>query len=340
MNSVYIIAEAGVNHNGRLDLAYALIDAAKQSGADAVKFQTFRTEKIVTRQTSMAEYQKKNLSSEESQFMMLKALELGYDAFAGLKRYAEQAGIDFLSTPDDEESLDFLCEELQLPLIKIGSGEVTNLPFLRNIAAKGKAMILSTGMSTLGEVEKAVHVLQEESTQDISLLHCTTNYPCPPEEVNLRAMLTLKESFRLRVGYSDHTLGSEVSVAAAALGAEIIEKHLTLDTSMEGPDHRASLDPGGLADMVRQIRVVEKALGSGIKWPNRSEERIRAVVRRKVIAARDLAAGTVLDWEHLCFKRSDHGIRVEQAEQIIGTRLITAIREDNPVCWQNIEFIT
>jgi N-acetylneuraminate synthase len=334
MSGAYIIAEAGVNHNGKVELARALIDAAKEAGADAVKFQTFKTEKILTRSASMAEYQKKNVGTGETQFEMIKALELSYADFANLQAYAKSIGIDFLSTPDDEDSLDFLVDELDMPWVKIGSGEVTNLPFLRKIAAKQKPMILSTGMSNIGEVERAVRTIRALSDKELVLLHCTTNYPCPPEEVNLRAMLTLKHAFNVRVGYSDHTLGSEVPVAAVALGAEFIEKHLTLDKAMEGPDHKASLDTSELAEMTRQIRAIELALGNGVKWPNPSEERIKPLVRRKVVAARDLTAGTAIGWEDLSFKRVDHGINADQADAVIGKTLKVPLAEDMPVDWQ------
>jgi N,N'-diacetyllegionaminate synthase len=336
MTPVYIIAEAGVNHNGKFELARKLIDAAKATGADAVKFQTFKTEKILTQNASMATYQKNNLGSEDTQYQMIKALELSYGDFSNLKAYAESIGIDFLSTPDDEDSLDYLADELKLPWIKIGSGEVTNLPFLRRIAAKQKPLILSTGMSTLGEVERAVRIIREITKQELILLHCTTNYPCPPEEVNLRAMQTLKQAFNLKVGYSDHTIGSEVPVAAVALGAEIIEKHLTLDKDMVGPDHRASLDTAEFAEMVRQVRAIEKALGDGIKWPNPSEEKIKPLVRRRIVAAHDLPAGTCLDWAHLCFKRADQGLFVEQADSLIGRCITSDLVTDSPLDWHSI----
>jgi len=337
MTRVYIIAEAGVNHNGDSRLAKALIDAAKEARADAVKFQTFKTEKILTRTASMAAYQKENLGVEDTQFQMIKALELSFAHFAELKAYAQSIGIDFLSTPDDEDSLDFLADDLDLPWLKIGSGEVTNLPFLRRIAAKQKRMILSTGMSTMGEVERAVRTIRQINAHELVLLHCTTNYPCPPEEVNLRAMLTLKQAFNVRVGYSDHTIGSEVPVAAVALGAELIEKHLTLDKNMEGPDHRASLDPGEFGEMVRQVRAIELALGDGVKWPNPSEEKIKGLVRRRVVAARDLAPGTILQWDHLAFKRADEGIYVDQADQLIGQRLKVTLPEDASLSWGHVE---
>lgn len=337
MKPVYIIAEAGVNHNGNVDLARQLIDAAKTAGADAVKFQTFKTENIITHGASMAEYQKDNLGSDISQFQMIKRLELSYSDFASLKAYAEMTGIDFLSTPDDEESLDFLSDELNLTCIKIGSGEVTNLPFLRRIASKHKPLILSTGMSTLGEVERAVRVISEVTTAELILLHCTTNYPCPAEEVNLKAMQTLKQAFNIRVGYSDHTIGTEVSVAAVALGAELIEKHLTLDKAMEGPDHRASLDPTEFAELVRQARCIEKAIGDGVKWPNSSEEQIKPLVRRRIVSAIDLEAGTQIDWDHLSFKRANEGIYVDQAEYIIGSRLKSHLDKDSPFTWAVVD---
>lgn len=338
MKRVYVIAEAGVNHNGDFALARQLIDAAKAAGADAVKFQTFKTEKILTRAASMADYQKENLGSKDTQFQMIKALELSHSHFAQLKSYADSISIDFLSTPDDEDSLDFLSDELDLPWLKIGSGEVTNLPFLRRIASKQKPMILSTGMSTIGEVERAVRAIRENNSLELLLLHCTTNYPCPPEEVNLRAMLTLQRAFDARVGYSDHTIGSEVPVAAVALGAELIEKHITLDKNMEGPDHRASLDPVEFAEMVRQIHAIEVALGTGVKWPNPSEEKIKSAVRRRIVAARDLEVGTVLTWEHLAFKRADFGVFVEQVDFLIGSRLKDALRADAPLSWSHVAF--
>lgn len=336
MTHVYIIAEAGVNHNGDVSLARKLVEAAHSAGADAVKFQTFKTEKILTRNTGMAAYQKENLDSEDTQYQMVKALELSYNDFTELKAHAKSIGIDFLSTPDDEDSLDFLADELDLPSIKIGSGEVTNLPFLRKIAAKQKPLILSTGMSTLGEVERALRVICAINSHELTLLHCTTNYPCPPTEVNLRAMQTLKQAFQLRVGYSDHTVGSEVPVAAVALGAELIEKHLTLDKEMKGPDHRASLNPAEFGEMVRQIRAIEQALGNGVKWPNLSEEKIKSLVRRRVVAAHDLLEGTVLDWEHFSFKRANEGIYVEQAEHLIGRRLNASLSEDSSLMWSCI----
>jgi len=284
MNNVFIIAEAGVNHNGNLDLAFKLCDKAKEAGVDAIKFQTWITENIVTKTANLASYQEKNIvSKSDSQFQMLKRLELSFNDFIEIKKYCSNIGLDFLSTPDDYESLDFLAG-LNLNFLKIGSGEVTNIPYLRKIGAKKQTVVLSTGMSTLCDVELAYNTLINSGAPEVVLLHCTTNYPCPMNEVNLKAMLTLKNAFNCKVGYSDHTLGIEVPIAAVALGATIIEKHFTLDKLMEGPDHRASLDPSELKEMVIAIRNVETALGSGIKEPNNSEKEISKVVFKSIVA--------------------------------------------------------
>ena len=261
----YIIAEAGVNHNGQLGLALKLCDAAKKAGVDCVKFQTWQTEKIVTRKVEKATYQLENIpDAEESQFDMLKKLELSYENFRIVQDHCKKIGIDFLSTPDEEYSLAFLMNELNLPLIKIGSGEVTNIPYLRQIASYGKPIILSTGMATLAQVAIAYDTLLIAGAPSVALLHCTTNYPCPKNEVNLRAMQTMKESFKCQVGYSDHTMGTEIPIAAVVMGAEIIEKHFTLDRNMEGPDHKASLEPQELQYMVDCIRNIEVADGDVI----------------------------------------------------------------------------
>jgi N-acetylneuraminate synthase len=333
MSSVYVIAEAGVNHNGSVEIARKLIDVAKESQADAVKFQTFKTEKILTKSAGMAEYQKNNLRSKHSQFTMLKALELSCADFSNLKVYADSIGIEFLSTPDDEESLDFLVDKLHLSSIKIGSSDISNFPFLRRIAAKQKKIIMSTGMSTLNEVDRAIKTIRANNQQELILLHCTTNYPCPSEEVNLRAMLTLKHAFQTKIGYSDHTLGSEVSVAAVALGAEVIEKHLTLSRKMEGPDHVASLEPSEFSEMICKIRSIEKALGSGVKRPSISEEKIKPMVRKRVVAARELSAGIALKMGDLNFKRANKGIFVEDADNIIGFKLLKNLKTDIPIEW-------
>lgn len=317
MTKTFIIAEAGVNHNGRLDLALKLCDAAKAAGADAVKFQTWVTEKIIVPDTQKAGYQKTNTGGEQSQFQMLKALELGYDQFAEIRRYCDAIGITFLSTGDNPEDVDFLLG-LGMPLVKIGSGDITNLPLLRHIGACGKPVILSTGMADMKMVCQAYQTLQAAGAKDITVLHCTTNYPCPPEEVNLKAMLTMHRELGCPVGYSDHTLGTEVPVAAVAMGACVIEKHLTLDHGMEGPDHAASMEPEDFKEMCRQIRVIEKALGSGVKEPNASEKDISGVVLKRIVAAREIRKGEVLGLDNLALKRAPTGLGVDCWDQVCG----------------------
>jgi N,N'-diacetyllegionaminate synthase len=285
MARVLIIAEAGVNHNGSIDLAVQLIDAAKASGADAVKFQTFRADRIATRSAEKANYQQRQAADGESQFEMLQRLELDAAAHRRLFDYCRKTAIQFLSSPFDIQSIDLL-DTLEVPLLKIPSGEITNLPFLERIAAKGRPVILSTGMSTLGEVEEAVQVLRAGGVSEITLLHCVTEYPAPYAEINLRAMQTLKSAFGLPVGYSDHTPGIEIAIAAVALGAEVIEKHFTLDRSLPGPDHSASLEPKEFKQMVAAIRNVESALGDGIKKPALCELPNIPVARKSVVAAR------------------------------------------------------
>lgn len=328
--SVYIIAEAGVNHNGKLDLALKLCDGAKEAGVDAVKFQTWKTENIVTAQARQAAYQTENTGVEESQFDMLKKLELSYDHFRYIQDYCKKIGIDFLSTPDEEESLEFLVS-LGLPFIKVGSGEVTNIPYLRKIASCGKPVILSTGMSTLAQVATAYDTLLQAGAPTVSLLHCTTNYPCPYDEVNLRAMQTLKDAFKCQVGYSDHTMGTEIPVAAVAMGAEIIEKHFTLDRTMEGPDHKASLEPVELKLMVEQIRHIEVAMGDGIKRPNKSEAENAKVVQKSILAKRPIKMGETLTEEMLTVKRAGAGISASLWDNVIGAYAIKDFDIDEPI---------
>lgn len=313
----YIIAEAGVNHNGRIDLALRLCDAAKEAGVDAVKFQTWRTENIVTKNACKAEYQENNTGSGQSQFEMLKELELSYTDFDKINEYCKKIGIQFLSTPDEEESLNYLCS-LNMPFLKIGSGEVTNIPYLRKIGSKRQKVILSTGMSTLSDVETAYNTLIESGAPMVALLHCTTNYPCPYEEVNLNAMRTLKEAFKCRVGYSDHTMGIEVPVAAVAMGAEIIEKHFTLDKTMAGPDHKASLEPQELKQMVTSIRNIEMALGDGIKRPNASEKKNAEVVLKRIIASKHIKKGDLLGEHNIALLRSSNGLPAKYWDMIDG----------------------
>lgn len=328
--SVYIIAEAGVNHNGQLDLALKLCDAAKEAGVDAVKFQTWKTENIVTAQARQAAYQTENTGVEESQYDMLKKLELSYDHFRYIQDYCKKIGIDFLSTPDEEESLEFLVN-LGLPLIKVGSGEVTNIPYLREIGSRKKPVILSTGMSNLAQVATAYDILLKAGAPSVALLHCTTNYPCPVGEVNLKAMCTLRDAFKCQVGYSDHTMGLEVPVAAVALGAEIIEKHFTLDRNMEGPDHNASLEPAELKSMVQQIRNIEAALGDGIKRPNKSESENAKVVQKSILAKRPIKKGEVLTEDNLVAKRAGSGISSVYWDVIVGTKALQDYDIDEPI---------
>lgn len=328
--SIYIIAEAGVNHNGKLDLALKLCDAAKDAGVDAVKFQTWKTENIVTASARQAAYQTANTGKEESQYDMLKNLELSYDHFRCIQDYCKKIGIDFLSTPDEEESLQFLVS-LGLPFIKVGSGEVTNIPYLRKIGACKKPVILSTGMSTLAQVATAYDTLLKAGATEVSLLHCTTNYPCPMDEVNLQAMVTLRNAFKCKVGYSDHTMGTEIPVAAAALGAEIIEKHFTLDRTMDGPDHKASLEPAELRLMVQQIRNIEAALGDGIKKPNKSEAENAKVVQKSILAKRPIKKGETLTEENLTVKRAGAGIPASLWDAVVGCRAIKDYDIDEPI---------
>jgi N-acetylneuraminate synthase len=333
MDKVFIIAEAGVNHNGDINLAYKLIDAALNAGADAVKFQTFKAEKLISKNAERAKYQAENMPKvQETQLDMIKKLELNFDAFIKLKDYCDKVDIQFLTTPFDFESADFIDDLVEI--YKIGSGEITNLPFLEHIAKKNKPIILSTGMSDLGEVEKAVDTIlanQAEFNTNfpvLSLLHCTTNYPCPYEEVNLNAMLTIKEAFKLPVGYSDHTLGIEVPIAATSLGATIIEKHFTLDRNMEGPDHKASLEPAELKKMVNSIRNIQKALGDGIKKPNKSEIEIMKVARKSIVASRNIQKGEILTKDNIAIKRPGNGISPARWQEVLGMKAIKNFHED------------
>ena len=331
MKHTFIIAEAGVNHNGKLDLALKLCDSAKKSGVDAIKFQTWKTENSVTMTTNLASYQESNISNGKiSQFEMLKKLELRYNDFVTIKDYCEKIGIIFLSTPDDSESLVFLTK-LDINFIKVGSGEVNNTPFLREIGSTKMPVVLSTGMSNLGEVERAYNTLIEAGTPKISLLHCTSNYPCPMDEVNLTAMITLRDAFKCEVGYSDHTEGIEISIAAVALGAEIIEKHFTLDKSMEGPDHKASLDPMELAEMVKAIRNIEKAMGNGVKKANKSEKEIEKVIKKKIVASKNISKGEIFSNSNITVKRSDNGLSAEFWDLVQGRESNLNYEIDQPI---------
>lgn len=317
--STYIIAEAGVNHNGDVHIAKQLCLAAKNAGADAVKFQTWITDNIITKNVKQADYQTENTGKDESQYDMLKKLELTFDQFREIKEYCEEIGIEFASTADDEESLDFLVD-LGIPFIKVGSGDVGNISYLRYIGSKKRPVILSTGMSTLADVEVSLKALRDGGATDIKLLHCTTNYPCPFDSVNLKAMDTLHNAFGLEVGYSDHTVGIEVPVSAVARGAIIIEKHFTLDCNMEGPDHLASTEPEEFKKMVDSIRNIEKALGTGIKQPTEAEKDISKVVLKRIVAKQTIHEGETITEKSICVKRNEKGLPASAWDIIIGTK--------------------
>lgn len=324
--SVYIIAEAGVNHNGSFELACKLVDAAKAAGVDCIKFQTFKSKNLVSHNAQKAEYQK-GTTGDGSQVDMLKKLELSYDEFLKLKDYSDKVGITFLSTPFDFDSIEFL-NSIDMPFWKIPSGEIANLPYLLALAKTGKPVVMSTGMCELEEIEAAIRVLHENGTKEIKLLHCNTEYPTPFEDVNLKAMLTMRDAFGLEVGYSDHTKGIEVPVAAVALGATVIEKHFTLDRNMEGPDHKASLEPGELAAMVSSIRHIEKALGTGDKTPSPSEKKNITVARKSIVAKKNIKAGDELTVENVTVKRPGTGISPMKWFEVLGTKAIRDFAED------------
>lgn len=326
MNNTLIIAEAGVNHNGDIELAKRLVETAKKAGADIVKFQTFNVDKITSKCAQMAEYQKENIGKEESQKEMLGKLVLSYNDFVILQNFCKEVGIGFLSTPFDIESIHFLTN--MQDIWKVPSGEITNYPYLVEIAKTGKEIILSTGMCTMDEVDAALEVLKENGAGEITLLHCTTNYPTPMEDVNLKAMLTLKEHCGCRVGYSDHTRGIEVPIAAVAMGAKVIEKHFTLDRNMEGPDHKASLEPNELKAMVDAIRNIEKAMGNGEKVPSESEKSNIAVARKSIIAAKDIKQGEIFSEDNITTKRPGNGISPMRWNEVIGTKAVRDFKED------------
>lgn len=327
MNKVFIIAEAGVNHNGSIILAKQMIDVAVKARADAIKFQTFKAEKLVTKFFPKANYQKLSTDSEESQFDMLKKLELNVDAHRDLVEYCKKRNILFMSTAFDFDSI-VLLHELGLNIFKVPSGEITNLVYLRKIGSLGKQVILSTGMTDLGEIEDALDVLIESGTprENITILHCNTEYPTPFEDVNLLAMTTIKEAFKINVGYSDHTLGIEIPIAAVALGATIIEKHFTLDKNMPGPDHKASLEPHELESMVKAIRNIERAMGNGVKKPSYSELKNRPFSRKSIVATRNIKQGDEFTEENITAKRPGTGVSPMEWDKVIGKK---AMRDFN-----------
>jgi N,N'-diacetyllegionaminate synthase len=330
-----IIAEAGVNHNGDLGLARQLIDIAARAGADLVKFQTFSADRLVTKSAGKADYQRARTDAGESQHAMLRRWELTREMHETLIEHCRTRGIEFFSTPFDAESADLLVE-LGLDMFKVASGDLTNLPYLRHLAHYGKRVMLSTGMATLGDIEAAIEVLQrpDRSRDHISVLHCTTEYPAPMEEVNLRAMLTIRDAFGVEVGYSDHTTGIEVPIAAAALGATIIEKHFTLDRTLPGPDHAASLEPDELELMIRAIRNVERALGDGIKRPTASEAKNIPIARKSLVAARAIRKGECFTEANVTAKRPGNGLSPMRLDEVVGQRAPRDFVPDEPISLQ------
>ncbi|WP_027065477.1 N-acetylneuraminate synthase [Maribacter sp. Hel_I_7] len=321
-NRVLIIAEAGVNHNGDITLAKKLIDAAADAGVDYVKFQTFNSKKLVSKSAQKADYQKQNTNDEvESQLKMLQKLELSKNDHLILIDYCKTKNIKFLSTAFDLDSIDFL-EELKIDLWKVPSGEITNLPYLRKLGGLGKPVIISTGMAEMSEIEEAINVVTSSGTdiKDITVLHCNTEYPTPMQDVNLTAMNTIKDVFKVPIGYSDHTLGIEIPIAAVALGATVIEKHFTLDNSMDGPDHKASLEPQELKKMVTAIRNIEQAMGNGIKVPSPSETKNKPIARKSIVANREILKGEIFDEKNLTIKRPGTGISPMKWDKVIGSR--------------------
>lgn len=330
-NRVVIIAEAGVNHNGDTNLAKKLIDAAADAEVDFVKFQTFQSKKLVSKNALKADYQIENTKNATySQLKMLEKLELGTEAHHELIEYCEAKGVKFLSTGFDFESLEFL-NQLGIPFFKVPSGEITNLPYLRKIASFGKPLIISTGMADMQEIEEALKVVLGKglAKKDITILHCNTEYPTPMHDVNLLAMSSIKERFDVKVGYSDHTLGIEVPVAAVAMGAEVIEKHFTLDVNMDGPDHKASLEPNELKDMVTAIRNIEQALGHGRKEPSPSEMKNKAVARKSIVADTVIEKGQLFTEENLTIKRPGTGISPMEWDNVVGTYAAKRYEEDD-----------
>ena len=319
MLKTLIIAEAGVNHNGSLEMAFELIDAASDAGADVVKFQTFKAENLVTQTAAKADYQLGTTDVQETQFEMIKKLELSYDMHHKLISKCKEKGIRFSSTGFDTSSVDVLIE-LGVDFLKVPSGEITNLPYLRHVGTKGLPIILSTGMCTMQEVASALEILEKAGAgkHDITVLHCNTEYPTPMEDVNLRAMLSMENELGVKVGYSDHTLGIEIPIAAVAMGATVIEKHFTLDRTMEGPDHAASLEPLELKQMVKGIRNIEKAMGDGVKKPSNSEVKNISIVRKSIVASKEIKLGDEFTSDNLGVKRPGTGISPMQWDEVVG----------------------
>jgi N,N'-diacetyllegionaminate synthase len=331
----FIIAEAGVNHNGDVALAHQLIDIAADADADAVKFQTFRAEGVATAEATKAEYQVRTTGSDGDQLTMIRALELSENYYPKLIEHCHERGIMFMSTPHDWEAIDIL-DRLDVTAFKVGSGDLTNLPFLKQLSRKGRPIILSTGMGNISEVEEAVETIRSEGNNRLVLLHCVTSYPAKDEDCNLNAMLTLKQAFQTPVGYSDHTSGVAIALAAVALGARVIEKHFTLDSKMTGPDHEASLEPDELRSLVLGIRRVDKAMGDGIKRPVEVEHGIMVVARKSIVAACDIPANVIITQDMITTKRPGSGILPRYWDDIIGSRSKTPISKDSLIKWNQV----
>ena len=333
----FIVAEIGVNHNGSVKMAKKLIDAAKEVGADAAKFQAFKTDRIVTKYAEKAAYQKETTDPKKSQYNMLKRLELSDAEIKELYGYSRKRNIMFLSSAFDEESVDLL-DRLNVPAFKVASGEVTDLPLLRHMATKKRPVILSTGLSTLEEIAEALEIFKAENIEDIVLLHCITSYPARAEEANLKAMDTLRKQFGFPVGFSDHTLGTAVPIAATALGAAFIEKHFTLDNKLSGPDHRASLEPNEFRQMVLDIKNVERALGNGVKKPTAEEEEIKKAARRSIVAKVRIRRGTIIRESMLDFKRPGSGLEPKNLHKVVGKKANKDIETDELITFDKLEW--
>lgn len=330
MEHICIIAEAGVNHNGNYETAIQMVKAAKKAGADYIKFQTFVPEKLVSESARKAEYQKKTTGSEESQLDMLKKLTLTKGEFLNIKKSCDKVGIGFISTPFDLDSIDFL-KNIDMDFWKIPSGEITNLPYLEKLANTNKKIIMSTGMSDINEIKDAVNLLEKNGAEDIVLLHCNTQYPTPFCDVNLKAMDEIKRKTGKKVGYSDHTNGIEIPIAAAAMGAVVIEKHFTLDRNMEGPDHKASLEPDELSKMISSIRNIEKAMGDGMKRPSGSEMKNRDIVRKSIVASKEIKSGEFFSEDNITAKRPGDGISPMHWHEVLGMEAIKDFKKDEKI---------
>lgn len=330
----FIIAEAGVNHNGDPGIAMKMVDAAVQAGADAVKFQTGKAGNVISGFAPKARYQIETTGKSESQLDMVRKLELPFDVFVDLHSYCKDKGIIFLSTPFDNESVDFLGD-LGVSAFKLPSGEITNFPLLERAAGKGKPLILSSGMSTMTEVEEALETISASGCDEVVLLHCVSNYPTDPADVNLKAMRTMEEAFKVPVGYSDHTMGIDIPLAAAALGACVLEKHFTLDRDQPGPDHQASLEPRELEDLVRRVKIVDSALGDGIKKPVSSELEVMEVIRKSLVAAKTMKVGKIIEISDIAIKRPGTGIPPKLLGSVVGLELKTDVEYDEVLTWDH-----